>query len=222
MIAIYAFCSFMQVFVVLIVYRYILIRLFPFHLLLKILIEHMLKGALNFRNNTYSYFFSKSHSKNVFWDAMSIDSIVVPMDLCSRRSFHDTKVSPRAVQIRSPIRLRFSGDRGWCCLCRIRLKHEWHQYAVKKHISIFFWVFTMSHLNNFQLPSSKPSDWTTWFESRSTRGLCRVSVPAQGVVSSPFQPWVHLLVCSSGYRVHRSSRTIAHSSYILSSPFHSC
>ena len=127
----------MQVFVVLIVYRYILIRLFPFHLLLKILIEHMIKGALNFRNNTYSYFFSKSHSKNVFWDAMSIDSIVVPMDLCSRRSFHDTKVSPRAVQIRSPIRLRFSGDRGWCCLCRIRLKHEWHQYAVKKHISIF-------------------------------------------------------------------------------------
>ena len=86
----------------------------------------------------------------------------------------------------------------------------------------FFWVFTMSYLNNFQLPSSKPSDWTTWFESRSTRGLCRVSVPAQGVVSSPFQPWVHLLVCSSGYRVHRSSRTIAHSSYMVSSPFHSC
>ena len=157
---------------------------------------------------------------------MSSESIVVPMALCSRRSFHDTKVSPRAVQIRSPIRLWFSGDCGWCCLCRIRLKHECHQHVVNKHISIFelnfFWVFTMSHLNNFQLPSSKPSDWTTWFESRSTRGSCPVSVPAQGVVSSPFQPWVHLLVCSSGYRVHRSLRTIAHSSYMVSSPFHSC
>ena len=85
-----------------------------------------------------------------------------------------------------------------------------------------FLAFIMSYLNNFQLPSLKLSNWTTWSESRSTGGSGRASVPAQGVVSLLFQLWVHLLVCSSGCRVHRSLRTIAHSSHMVSSPFHSC